>query len=398
MQVSEIILLIISVMPAQVEPSGFASTEVGAETSMVFTENDVSSTTEDPRKTEPPAIYKEMEDRKMPAKPSCASQDKGDDRNHDVTKMSMIEVQSDRKAPQEETGTVASRESFTQVNYSDSSDSAVSSDSRLSYTNSKRKATEDTHENRLPDRIPKRQKYIKVMPPMRDSSHTSYSSKMMNVNDGYTGPFATTESTRIKAIGYYNPEECKSDISLKELLVRHSYWSQVLSYKPDSRCIPLETYLVVAVTCSGLDDSPYVLRKFEGEEAVIKDKDLKAFLSIEKLILIERPVGGCSMYYYCIPNLHKWMHGTLHIKSIQDRYFKTAINHITDLVTIRCGDHYKDQDLGIQIRYRDRLSYNEPSLRNMIPYVAQLMDPSSGTTRKVPCISWGWSTANPNEH
>jgi hypothetical protein len=140
----------------------------------------------------------------------------------------------------------------------------------------------------------------------------------MNYEEGvYFGPFTSTVAARDKALSYKNPEGPDRNISLKELRIRESYWNNVLSYKPDSRCIPMETYLVIAVTSSGPDDAPYVLKKFKDEDLVVKDKEFKAFLSIKKIILIERPVGGDSMYY-CIPNLHKWVHGSLHLKSIQE--------------------------------------------------------------------------------
>jgi hypothetical protein len=280
------------------------------------------------------------------------------------------------------------------VNYTDSADSGISSVSRTSIAmTNKRKQSED-EQIHISDRIPKRQRNIKVMPPnvSRSSRFNSYNT--INFEEGvYFGPFTSTVAARDKALSYKNPEGPDRNISLKELRIRESYWKEVTSYKPDSRCIPMETYLVIAVTSSGPDDAPYVLKKFKDEDLVVKDKEFKAFLSIKKIILIERPVGGDSMYY-CIPNLHKWVHGSLHLKSIQERYFKDATRHIQDIKTIRAGDQYNDKELGIHVRYQDR----GPCLRKLLPYIAQEMDPSNSTARQVPCISWGWSTANPHEY
>jgi hypothetical protein len=407
-KVSELIPLIISVMSSPSSPSGFASTEVGAETTMVTATQDSISTVNPEsadvmKKVRDVAV---LDDRKMPAEPCTTTGRSGPSSNQDDVKTVSKEVHLDTNTSQDGTDTMASRGSFIQDNLSDSVDSAMSSASKKSYTKGKRQNVSDDAQIIVPDRIPKRQKcmaskiHSDVIPPRndRDSYYTSFSSNNQMMNDLGTENYrAMTDPGRNKVFGTIHRESADNTISLKDLRIRASYWSEVIKYKPTSRCIPIETYLVIAITCSGPDDSPTVLKKYEDKEEVVKDKDLKAFLSIKKILLIERPIGGGIMYY-CIPNLHKWVHGTLHLKSKQDRYFKDATRHIQDIVTIRSGDHYKDNDLGIQIRYQDRNSWNEPCLRELLPYVADEMDPSSGTARQVPCISWGWSTANPNEY
>jgi hypothetical protein len=106
-----------------------------------------------------------------------------------------------------------------------------------------------------------------------------------DARDGATSNVNSEEVTaaRERAMTDVNPEGPDRNISLKELRIRESYWKDVISYKPDSRCIPMETYLVIAVSSSGPDDTPYVLKKFEDEVALMKDKHLKAFLSIKRL-------------------------------------------------------------------------------------------------------------------
>jgi hypothetical protein len=411
-QVSDLIPLIISVMSFPSPPSGFASTGVNAETSAVSNSEKDGSTMLHPTGAEQPNNSDDnwavSDDRKLPAEHSCTTLQQRVSRKQDAPKTCNREViPLDTNVSQEDTATIASRESFTQVNYSESSDSVISSVSKTSIAKSTNKRNSDSAQQSLPDRIPKRQR----IPPSANSSYTSHSSKSMNVEEQgvYVGPFASVAdardgatsnvnseevtAARERAMTDVNPEGPDRNISLKELRIRESYWKDVISYKPDSRCIPMETYLVIAVSSSGPDDTPYVLKKFEDEVALMKDKHLKAFLSIKRIILIERPVGADSMYY-CIPNLHKWMHGSLQRKTIQERYFKIATKHIYEIKTVRAGETYSDNDLGIHVRYQDR----GPSLRKLLPFVAQVMEPNSSSARQVPCISWGWSTANPNEY
>jgi hypothetical protein len=116
--------------------------------------------------------------------------------------------------------------------------------------------------------------------PSSNRLYASNSSKTMNVEEQgvYFGPFASTAAARDRAMSHFNPavsatrdrassysypEGPDPNISLKELCIRQSYWREVISYKPQSRCIPMETYLVIAVTSSGPDDAPYVLKKFQ---------------------------------------------------------------------------------------------------------------------------------------
>jgi hypothetical protein len=87
----------------------------------------------------------------------------------------------------------------------------------------------------------------------------------------------------------------------------------------------------------------------------------------------------------------------LHLKSQQESWFKEATKHIADLEVIQPGKSYRNKDLGIDICYKDP-GWGTSPLRQMLPYIALEMDTSSSTVRKVPCLSCGWSTANPNEY
>jgi hypothetical protein len=104
--------------------------------------------------------------------------------------------------------------------------------------------------------------------------------------------------------------------------------------------------------------------------------------------------------YYCISNLHVYQHGTIHLKSPQDLWFKEATKHISDVDVIEPGYLYENFEFGIRIQYRDSSVSSLSCLRELIPSIADAMDPvSAGTTaRKVPGISYGWTVNNPNEY
>eukprot|EP00971_Amphidinium_carterae_P307485 6110555-Amphidinium_carterae.1 len=80
-----------------------------------------------------------------------------------------------------------------------------------------------------------------------------------------------------------------------------------MDYMPEIRCIPSETYLLVAITSSGSSDALFPPERYTEAQ----------------IILIPRPLNRSYMYY-CIPNLHKWVHGSLHMNTSQEVYFKEA--------------------------------------------------------------------------
>jgi hypothetical protein len=205
----------------------------------------------------------------------------------------------------------------------------------------------------------------------------------------------TSRDERNKAYSMTSSQR-RDAIPLDVLIHRHKLWQKVVEYTPKERCIPTDTYLVIMVTSNGSSDTPYLLKKYE-KEAELKDKELYGFLSIKKIIMIPRPLGSDFMYY-CIPDLHKWFHGTLHIGQYQDICFKESTKHIEDVVIIKPGQNFTDTDLGIQVKYKDLPDRNPPPLRELIPYVANEMELNTSSARKVPCLSAGWSTANPNEY
>jgi hypothetical protein len=263
----------------------------------------------------------------------------------------------------------------------------------------KRKGNEESR-NPISDRIPKRPKIQAARPvfsvpkaPNSDGGITYQSSSFYQKKPPFLDhPFAfsiATEDERNLAMS-----RSRDNIPMSVLLHRVKLWNQVLEYKPSTPCIPTDTLLIIVITCAGNDDNPPLLKKYIDHENC--DKAMKSFLSIKKILLIPRPLGASTMYY-CIANLHQWQHGTLHLKSQQESWFKEATKHIADLEVIQPGKSYRNKDLGIDICYKDP-GWGTSPLRQMLPYIALEMDTSSSTVRKVPCLSCGWSTANPNEY
>jgi hypothetical protein len=184
---------------------------------------------------------------------------------------------------------------------------------------------------------------------------------------------------------------------LPVLQERYNSWKKVMDYMPEIRCIPAETYLLVAITSSGSSDALFPPERYKEAEVICKDKDLVNFLSIKKIILIPRPLNRSYMYY-CIPNLHKWVHGSLHMNTSQEVYFKEATVHIQDIVYLPSGRNFLDRELGIEVKYRDKTPWKEPILRSLIPYVSNAMDPSTTSGRPIPYLATGWTLSNCNEY
>jgi hypothetical protein len=184
------------------------------------------------------------------------------------------------------------------------------------------------------------------------------------------------------------------NMSLLELQRRYEQWKRFINFDPEVKCIPTETYLMVAVTSTGSDDTLSPPQRYKEVEILMKDKDFSDYLNIKKIIMIPRPLNHQYMYY-CISNLHKWVHGTLHMCTLQETCFKDATSHIPDIVYLDSGRSFSDKDLGIEIRYKDQLPFSQPILRDLIPYVANAMDSSTTSIRPIPCLSLGWTLTNP---
>ena len=295
------------------------------------------------------------------------------------------------------------------VNESSSSESSSSSSSSNSSWQSqseggKRKEMVEIVEYQISDRIPKRQRtepakvYSMLMAPNNDNAMSyesnSFVSKWRFFSlKGDHMSRACPEEERRHAMNCALSQ--RDNIPMSVLLHRLKLWKKVLDYKPTDRCIPTDTYLVIAISCAGNDDQPHLLKKYNGDKDC--GKDMMEFLSIKKLLLIPRPLGGDSMYY-CISNLHKWQHGTLQMKSPQELWFKEATKHVDDLEVITPPTSYKNDVLGIEVFFKKSGIGGGATLRQLLPYLAQVMDPSCSTVRKVPFLSCGWTTANPNEY
>ena len=399
--VLNLIPLIISCMTPS-EPAGFASTEVGAETSPVNCEkNATDKVVVEPSKKHckpsSPSIASSDDDmnKKMPSKPSASRSDGSvsSQEAHSYDETSLISSRENNSA------IVASKKATIEPLYA--SDTSAATTYSYSSNKGKRKERAEVEGKQVPDRIPKKLKqpfkFESTMAAPSYSGKEGYDARAYFRDPESADGFMLFTSAQDRNKAYSMTDEQRRDaIPLPVLIHRHKLWQRVVQYTPDKRCIPTDTYLVIMVTCNGSSDAPYLLKKFENE-AELKDKELYGFLSIKKIIMIPRPLGSGFMYY-CIPDLHKWLHGTLHIATIQDIHFKECTKHIEDVVIIKPGQDFRDTDLGIQVKYEDFPDRNAPPLRELIPYVAKEMDLNTSSARKVPCLSAGWSTANPNEY
>ena len=392
-QLSSIFPLIISCM-SPTEPSGFASTEVGAETSVASVEDKANDMIDTNIETSPFSRDSDVDerDKKMQATPEAlCNEDRVEEGHSKDESAAMTSVHKSASIAVSKNTTI-----------DDASDSVDSNNSQPSKKRSLKERDSDYIRNVL-ERIPKHQKQpfrfkSRVLAPgYKDSA--GYESRMFMASDPFQRSMQIrTREERNRAYSM-TAEQQRESISLKDMLHRYEMWQDCLEYRPTTRCIPTETYLVIIITCNGPSDAPFFLTKFQDYEEA-KDSKFKEFLSIKKIIMIPRPLGDGYMYYR-IPNLHKWLHGSLHYKSKQDILFRNATVHINDIVYVKPGQSYEEHDLGIKIIYQDRTHQDRvetPKIRELIPYVAHVMEPSSATARQVPCLSAGWSTANPNEY
>jgi hypothetical protein len=313
--VSILIPLIIGCM-TQTEPSGFAPIEVGAETSPMRTENSsakereevatVSGHTTEPASSSHRDSFMKERNNKVESKTisSCEEQSNSpeeDGRNADSTALSL----------KYRSAIVASKE----ATIDQQEEPYNSADTTYSYSSNRVKRTERAEEEKrhVFDRIPKRQKqqqpfkfHSRILAPM-NKNRERYDARCIFHQEGRTlHGKSWEEKNRAYSMTQYT-------VPLNELKERHTYWQYVMEYRPSEKCIPTDTYLVIIITSNGPFDAPEVLKKYKDHEE-LKDSEFKEFLSIKKIIMIPRPLGD-SFMYYLIPNLHKWLHGSLHIQS-----------------------------------------------------------------------------------
>jgi len=128
-----------------------------------------------------------------------------------------------------------------------------------------------------------------------------------------------------------------------------------------------------------------------------KDKDpvIPEFSSIERIVLAPWPIYGFMAY--CISNLDRRTHGTIHKGTQQEKWFTEATSH-NEVVTLKEGENFENERWGIKIIYQDRYLYSfKEQFVSLFPSNATLMlDSSASSPRKVPAFSCGWSMANPN--
>jgi hypothetical protein len=115
---------------------------------------------------------------------------------------------------------------------------------------------------------------------------------------------------------------------------------------------------------------------------------------VTKIFLIPRVDNIGDTMSYSIGNLHKYLHGSLHITSNQDQYFKEASAHL-EVKVLEKDEQFNDPHNGIHVKYKDT---ERRGFRGIPHSLAQdifpLMDLSCSFPRKVASTSIGWSTAN----
>jgi hypothetical protein len=180
------------------------------------------------------------------------------------------------------------------------------------------------------------------------------------------------------------------ELSFETICHRTRLFRKVLDYKPTSRVAPERTYLVIVMhgTCLPL----YMQMRYHNKK---RDKDIENFTSIERIVLIPRSVSGFMSY--CISNLHVHMHGSIEKGSEQEVWLKEAASHI-DVVTLKEGENFDNESWGIKVVYQDAYleSFKETFL-SLLPSISKLItDTSVSGAGKIPAVSCGCSTANPN--
>lgn len=183
----------------------------------------------------------------------------------------------------------------------------------------------------------------------------------------------------------------KSTLSFALLLERFNAWKKFLNFKPTQACLPKDTYLAVIVTNTA--DSE-LLQTYKDENDC--NSDVAAYLSVTKIVLIQRQDDTRAIMRYSISNLHKYPHGTLLINSEQERYFKEATRHL-EVKVVKRGSDFEDTVNGIYVRYNDP-DHMLNRLIGLLPKIAPIIDSSNSSARNVPSVSCGWSTANANEY
>lgn len=251
------------------------------------------------------------------------------------------------------------------------SNSAVSSSSSSSASSRNNRAHLSTRKDFA--RIPKRQK-----------TQQHYSPTINIVDYGVRDMFASGNDRNMAF------SRTADETPLPVLIHRSKLWDQVTTYEPQSRCIPTESALAIVVT----SDSTVLYEKYHKQNDC--DENVAKFLTIKKVVLIPRAASMSSNMSYCISNLHRYQHGTVHLHSNQHRWFKEATKHLEVLV-LKEGVRYDDADLGIHVQYT-HLAHDYAGLSSLINDIAPVMNPNCSTARNVPSVSCGWSTANAHEY
>ena len=220
------------------------------------------------------------------------------------------------------------------------------------------------------------------------SSSSSLSSSSYSSSSSTSNSSSASEQEEAKNEESDDNEEC---ISFNTLSRCAKLFQKVLEYKPTSKVMPKDTYLAI-IFFNSTGNSLYATMRYHNTD---KDPVIAEFSSIERIVLVPRPIDGFMAY--CISNLDGRSHGTIHKGTQQEKWFTEATSHIK-VVTLKEGENFENVRWGIKIIYQDRYLYSfKEQFVSLFPSIAKLMlDSSASSPRKVPAVSCGWSTANPN--
>jgi hypothetical protein len=135
-------------------------------------------------------------------------------------------------------------------------------------------------------------------------------------------------------------------LSYETILHRHGLFQKAMEYKPNSKVDPKGTYLAILIhdTNNGL----YLQTRFWYKE---KDPEDLCFTKVQHNDRIPCPMNGFMSY--CIAALDHRDHGTIHIGSEQETWFKESTSHIKDVVILEEGANFEDERLGIRVKDED---------------------------------------------
>ena len=183
----------------------------------------------------------------------------------------------------------------------------------------------------------------------------------------------------------------KKQLSGEVMRSKMETFHKMISYTPSSAnaCVePKDTALCILLESTSTDFYKSKEKEFCAEPELLE------FCEIHTVILIHRPAK--SEMVYRISDLHRYIHGTVHVGSEQDEWLQDAFNHCNLIDIDESDSTYVNHELGIYVQYGN--SSMASSFTAIFPEVAAIMDSSCDPPRNIPFVSCGYSTNDPNKY